>query len=217
LSDDPETVRQIEELSRDTRPLLVCDIDEVVLEFVGPLIGFLNARKLHLKTDSFRLHGNVVDIETGEAIDAERVSALLEDFFAAQDEWQSAVLGASDSLARLSESAEIVLLTAMPHRHRARRRRLLDSLRFPYPLLTTETPKGPAIQRLRGETDRPVAFVDDIPHNLVSVRKSVPEAGLVHLMAFSDLLPLLPPIPADITMADNWPQAESAIADILGL
>ena len=34
MSDDPETVRQIAELARDTRTLLVLDVDEVLLEFV---------------------------------------------------------------------------------------------------------------------------------------------------------------------------------------
>lgn len=217
MSDDPETARQIDELSRDTRPLLVCDIDEVILEFVQPFIGFLNAQHLHLKTDSFRLHGNVVEQKSGAVVEPERVSALLEEFFAAQEDWQTAVEGASESLRRLSSDAEIVMLTAMPHRHRDRRRNLLDRFSFPYPLLTTEAAKGPAIHRLRGESDRPVVFVDDIPHNLVSVRKSVPDAGLVHLMAFSDLVPLLPPLPAGITMAENWSDAEAAIAGGLGL
>lgn len=217
MSDDPETARQIDELSRDTRPLLVCDIDEVILEFVRPFIGFLNARQLHLKTDSFRLHGNVVEQESGAVVEPEQVSALLEDFFAAQEDWQTAVEGASDCLRRLSSGAEIVMLTAMPHRHRDRRRGLLDRLSFPYPLLTTEAAKGPAIRRLRGDSDRPVVFVDDIPHNLVSVQKSVPDAGLVHLMAFSELVPLMPPLPAGITMAENWGDAEATIAGGLGL
>lgn len=217
MSDDPETARQIDELSRDPRPLLVCDIDEVVLEFVQPFINFLNAQQLHLKTDSFRLHGNVVEHDTGVIVEPERVSTLLDDFFAVQDDWQTPVEGASECLERLSAEAEIVLLTAMPHRYHDRRRALLDKLVFPYPLLTTETAKGPAIHRLRGETGRPVAFVDDIPHNLLSVQKAVPDAGLIHLMAFSELVQHLPPLPAEITMADNWQDAATVIAGGLGL
>ncbi|GLS38789.1 hypothetical protein GCM10010869_43860 [Mesorhizobium tianshanense] len=34
MSDDPETARQIEELAADDRPLLVLDVDDVVLEFI---------------------------------------------------------------------------------------------------------------------------------------------------------------------------------------
>src|SRR5262245_45220059 len=90
VSDDPETARQIAELSRDTRPLLVLDVDEVILEFVRPFTSFLNARELDLKTTSFRLHGNVVEIGTGTALGNDRVTELLGEFFDVQAEWQSA-------------------------------------------------------------------------------------------------------------------------------
>ncbi len=90
MSDDPETARQIAELARDTRPLLVLDVDEVLLEFVRPFTGFLNARKLDLKTTSFRLHGNIVELASGTALANERVTELLAEFFDVQGEWQTA-------------------------------------------------------------------------------------------------------------------------------
>src|SRR4051812_43377890 len=160
MSDDPETARQIAELARDARPLLVLDVDEVLLEFVNPFIGFLGSRALKFDTMSFRLHGNISDAATGAPVEHERVSALLDEFFGLQADWQIAAAGAAEAIAGLAENAEIVMLTAMPHRHRAVRRAHLDMLGFPYPLLTTETAKGPAIRQLRGEHARRVAFVD---------------------------------------------------------
>jgi hypothetical protein len=217
MSDDPETARQIAELARDERPLLVLDVDEVVLEFVRPFIEFLAAQELLLGTDSFRLHGNVFDRATGVAIEDGRVTALLADFFAGQDAWQVAAEDAAEAVAALAAGAEIVMLTAMPHRHRAVRRKLLDRLGFPYPLLTTEAAKGPAILALRGETARPVAFVDDIPLNLLSVRQSVPDAHLFHLMAHAGLRALLPPLPDGIAVVADWRAARPAIAAALGI
>lgn len=217
MSDDPETARQIAELARDTRPLLVLDVDEVVLEFVRPFTAFLGAEGYDLRTDTFRLHGNVVTPETGEVASRETVSALLDGFFAAQENWQTPAEHAVDTIAGLAEKAEIVMLTAMPHRHRDARRRLLDRLGLPYPLLTTEAAKGPAISQLRGVTPRPVAFVDDIPHNLTSVRKSLPDAGLVHLMAHAGMRALLPPLDDDIHAAETWPDAGEAARRHLGL
>lgn len=217
MSDDPETVRQIRELAQDDRPLLVLDVDEVVLEFIRPFIGYLNAQDLHLNTDSFRLRGNVVYRSSGLAVEHERVSALLEEFFELQGEWQCCAEGAAEVLARLAGRAEIVMLTAMPHRHRDRRRALLDRLALPYPLLTTEMPKGPAVKMLRGKTPRPVAFVDDIPHNLASVGKSVPDAALFHLMAHGPLRSLLPPFETGVTVVDSWVEAEPRIVAALGL
>jgi hypothetical protein len=217
MSDDPETARQIAELSRDTRPLLVLDVDEVLLEFVRPFTGFLNARKLDLRTTSFRLHGNVVEMESGTALANERVTELLADFFDVQDEWQTVAERAAPAIAGLARDVEIVMLTAMPHRHRDKRRVHLDQLGFPYPLVTTEKAKGPAIRQLRGDHLRPVAFVDDIPHNLISVQATVPDAHLFHLMVHPEFRAMLPPLPEGVVATEGWDDAVLKIAAALGV
>jgi hypothetical protein len=217
MSDDPETARQIAELAADERPLLVLDVDEVLLEFVRPFMSFLDSHGLEHKLNSFRLHGNILDRESGLAIEDARVTGLIDDFFAAQHDWQTVAEGAVEAVAELAGAAEIVLLTAMPHRHRATRRALLDQLGFPYPLLTTEAEKGPAIRRLRGDHPRPVAFVDDIPRNLISVRTAVADAHLFNLTTFPGLRPLLPPVPDDIPTADDWRTVAPLIAAALGV
>jgi hypothetical protein len=217
MSEDPETARQIAELSLDTRPLLVLDVDDVLLEFLRPFTLYLEAQGLDLSLATFRLHGNISIRKTGEVLEREPVSALIDTFFGTQAEWQSPLDGAVETIASLAKNAEIVMLTAMPHRHRAARRAHLDRLGFPYPLLTTETAKGPAIQALRGATPRPVAFVDDIPHNLVSVRSAVSEAHLFHLMAMPSMRSLLPPLPERIEIVDDWRTAGPKIATALGI
>ncbi len=217
MSDDPETARQIAELARDDRPLLVVDVDDVLMEFVRPFTRYLDSHGLELGLSTFRLHGNIADKTTKAAIEDGRTSELIDDFFRAQDQWQEAVADAADAMAALAGNAEIVMLTAMPHRHRAVRRRHLDKMGFPYPLLTTEMPKGPAIRRLRGDTGRPVAFVDDIPHNLVSVRAAVADAHLFHLMAMPSLRALLPPLPDDMIVVEDWSDAAPRIAAALGI
>ena len=197
--------------------MLVLDVDEVVLEFVRPFIAFLNSRGFDLKTDSFRLHGNVVSLDSGVVTDRDEVSALLDAFFGEQENWQVPVEYSVDTVASLADVTEIVMLTAMPHRYRDARRSLLDSVGFTYPLLTTEAAKGPAIAQLRGKTRRPVAFVDDIPHNLFSVQKSLPDAALIHLMAHEGMRALLPPLHDDIEIADSWRDADRSIRRNFGL
>ncbi|MBZ9843509.1 hypothetical protein [Mesorhizobium sp. CA5] len=217
MSDDPETARQIEELAADNRPLLVLDVDDVVLEFVRPFPHFLKSRGFGLTLASFRLTGNIAETASGRLIEQPEVTALLGDFFDAQADWQSIAEGAADALAMLGRSAEIVLLTAMPHKHRAVRRAHLDALGLNYPLLTTEMAKGPAIAKLRGVGGRPVAFVDDQPSNLVSARNSVADVHLFHLMADNSLRAFLPPTPEDIISVDDWRDATPKIAAALGL
>ena len=179
MSDDPETARQIAELSHDTRPLLVLDVDEVVLDFVDPFSRFLNSQGFELLTDSFRIHGNIVGLENREALQSDAVSALMTGFFDVHDAWQTAASDAVATLDSLSAGAEIVLLTAMPHRHRTVRRGLLDRLSLPYPLVSTEAAKGPAVRSIRGRTSRPVAFIDDMPRNLESVAARGARRGTV--------------------------------------
>jgi hypothetical protein len=217
MSDDPETVRQIAELSLDSRPLLVLDVDDVLLEFVNPFVRFLDGQDIELKLDTFKLHGNAIDRTTRVPIDADRVSTLIDDFFEAQAQWQTGANGAAEAVAGLAARAEIVLLTAMPHRHRATRRAHLDRLGFPYPLVTTDAAKGPALKLLRGKQPRPVAFVDDLPRNLLSVRETVEDAHLFHLMSAPALRKLLPPVPDGAVVVDDWREAAIMIAKALGI
>ena len=217
MSDDPETARQIEELAADDRPLLVLDVDDVVLEFIRPFPHFLKSRGFGLTLASFRLTGNIAETESGRLIEQAEVTALLGEFFDAQADWQSMTDGAADALAGLGDRAEIILLTAMPHRHRSTRRAHLDALGLNYPLLTTEMAKGPALAKLRGAKARRIAFVDDQPHNLLSARGSVADAHLFHLMADNSLRAFLPPVPDDIVVVQDWHEAAPKIASALGL
>ncbi|ESY97550.1 MULTISPECIES: hypothetical protein [unclassified Mesorhizobium] len=216
MSDDPETARQIEELAADDRPLLVLDVDDVVLEFIRPFPHFLKARGYGLTLASFRLTGNIAETASGRLIEQPEVTALLGDFFDAQADWQSITDGAAEALTGLGDRAEIILLTAMPHRHRAVRRAHLDALGLAYPLLTTEMAKGPAVAKLRGKSGRPVVFVDDQPANLASVRDSVADANLFHLMADNSLRRFLPSVPDDVIVVQDWHEAAPKIAGALG-
>ena len=217
MSDDPETARQIEELAADDRPLLVLDVDDVVLEFIRPFPHFLKSRGFGLTLASFRLTGNIAETASGRLIEQPEVTALLGDFFDAQADWQSVTDGAEQALASLDGLAEIILLTAMPHRHRAARRAHLDALGLNYPLLTTEMAKGPAVARLRGQSGRPVVFVDDQPHNLASVRERVADASLFHLMADNSLRAFLPAVQDDVIVVQDWHEAGPKIVSALGL
>jgi hypothetical protein len=217
MSDDPETARQIGELVRRDDPLLVLDVDDVVLDFLGAFRNYLHSEGLELTLATFRLHGNIRRIADAIPVPDADVSALIDAFFERQAEWQAPVEGVAEALRAIGERASIVLLTSMPHRHHLTRRAHLDRLALRYPLLTTETPKGPAIALLRGASGKPVAFVDDIPRNLVSVQEAVPDAHLFHLMESSHLRSLLPPLPAGITAVATWGEALPKITTALGI
>ncbi len=193
------------------RPLVVCDVDEVVLEYLTPLDAFLRSRGHELLPRSFRLTGNIIDRVTGEAVLEAAVKALQEEFFATQDQWQTPAALAVETLGALGRDADVVFLTAMPPRHAEVRRRLLDRHGLDFPMVATEAAKGPVVQALHRGRSLPLAFIDDIHSNHHSVRESVPEALLVRLMANQAFLALAPDPGEFIVTASDWRDAERRI------
>lgn len=193
------------------RPLVVCDIDEVVLEFISPFTQFLRANDHDLLPRSFRLHGNIVSLTDGIAPDNAAVSAFLEEFFRTQNQWQVPALRVLEALTELSETADIVFLTAMPPRHRPVRRALLDSFGLTFPMIATEEPKGPVLARLHGGRSQPVVFIDDIERNLRSVAEHLPDCMLLTMMANAEFRVFAPPPSEGIIGAADWDEACSLI------
>lgn len=217
MSLDPETARQIAELAADTRPLLVLDVDDVILDFMVPFGRYLDAHDATVTMTSYSFADNVLDRRTNLPIERERLIWLVDDFFSRQSRWQTLADGASEEIGRIAKGAEVVLLTAMPHKHRQTRRDYLDALGLDYPLLTTEMAKGPALHRLRGATQRPIAFVDDTVHNLESARSSVTDSHLFHLTTHLDIRPFVPALPLETHSMESWKVAGPHIAAALGV
>ncbi|MDX3929048.1 MAG: hypothetical protein QHC90_25010 [Shinella sp.] len=193
------------------RPLIVCDIDEVALEFLTPFRNFLLSRGHDLLPRSFRLHGNIVTLPDGGVTADDLVAILLEDFFATQEDWQGAAELAVDTLTALGREADVVFLTAMPPRHEAARRRLLDRLGLPFPMVATEDAKGPVVRALHRQRPLPAVFIDDISRNLQSVRDHAPETLLVHLMANAQFRAMMPDPGDGILKATGWADAAEHI------
>lgn len=193
------------------KPLIVCDIDDVVLHFAAPFQDFLREQRLELLPRSFRLTGNIVAVDTQIAVEPGEVRRLIEAFFEAQENHQIPMDLVVQTLCELSAEADVVFLTAMPPRHRDRRRRLLDRLDLPFPLIASEDAKGPIMQRLHGNRSLPSVFIDDMAHNLQSVRDHLPDCLLIHLMPDSPLHLLAPHPGEDVIRAADWPHAADLI------
>lgn len=198
------------------RPLIVCDVDEVTLEFVTPFSAFLEANGHTLLPRSFRLTGNVVSASDGLETPAEKVRELLQSFFADQGQWQTPAEAASTSLAKLSKHADILFLTSMSPRHYAARRDVLDRHDLPYPLIATEEAKGPLIRSLHAGRPHPLFFIDDLLPNLLSVKKHAREARIVHYMANEAFRAMAPHPGDDVIRAESWAEIESAVFSHIG-
>lgn len=207
---DEETLRQLDALSHGARPLIVCDVDEVILDFVRPFMAFLKHNGHTLVTRSYRLTGNVYDDRSGEAVDHAAVHRLLGAFFDAQHEWQTLIEGAREHLDMLEDTFDIVLLTAMPHAHRERRIRFLRDLGIRQTVLTVESDKGPSVARLGAHRPH-VAFIDDLAPNHHSVAEHHPQARLYQIMAYTDYGGDMPEPPAHVRRHEDWAGLAAAI------
>ena len=208
--------RRLADVQLGDRPLIVCDVDEVVLEFVSPLSNYLVANGHELLPRSFRLTGNIVSIEDGSETPVEQVHELLNSFFANQFDWQIPTKSVSTTLNSLSAVADILFLTAMSPRHYNVRRALLDRHDMPFPLVATESAKGPLIRDLHDGRQQPLILVDDMVYNLASVKEHAPHARTLHYMANEQFRALAPHPGDDVIQARSWPDIERIVKDHIG-
>ena len=206
-----QTHIEIASLELKPRPLIICDVDEVVLQFVVAFERYIVRHGFRLDARSFALFGNITrSADESKAGDAE-VGDLLHAFFAAETGSMDLVPGALDALSALSELAQIVLMTNI---HAAYFQARLDNLLahgLTYPVLANEGPKGPAVASLSARVTAPVFFVDDSPSNIRSVVREAPRAHIIHFMADTRYLRLAEPMQGVSLKTGQWEEARSFI------
>ena len=180
---DPRTRRQLAAIRlRRDRPLLVCDVDEVLVHFIAGFEAWLAERGLYLAPDSWSIEGNVRDCKTHRPLPDYRVHRLVHAFFREGVASLQPLDGAVEALHRLSDACEIVLLTNLPHRYATQRRENMQRLGLPFPLITNQGPKGPAVKALAAATGEACIFIDDHAAYVESVGRHVPDAHLFHFL-----------------------------------
>ena len=209
---EPEIKQQIESLALESsKPLIIVDADEVLFLFVQGFERFLTEKGLWLDLQSFALAGNVKEIETNRVLDGEEVRREIKSFFARATHLMDPVPGAADALASLNRRASIVILSNLPTAQRDMREDALRRHGMPYPVVANTGLKGAAVRYMLPTPDHHVVFIDDIPHNLDSVRQAVPHATLVHFVADPRLAAMLDRAESCDHRIDTWPETSAII------
>ena len=193
------------------RPLIVCDIDEVVLEFLTPFQSFLLAQDKELRANSFALHGNIFDLNTNDAVENQKVSSLIEDFFADQLNWQMLLPDVDLVLKELSQDMDVIFLTAMPPHHFEKRKKLLEQFDLTFPLIATEDAKGPILKDANALVDDHVFFIDDMIYNHHSVAEHAPDTHHISIMGNQEFKAIAPDLDDYIYDAENWADLKNHI------
>lgn len=209
------TRAQIDELDLNGGPLIVCDVDEVALEFVIHLEAHLIRKGFRLLPRSYGLTGNIMIDGTDTPASQDNVRELLHSFFAEDTHLQTPVRNAAGSLAELSKKADVVMLTNMPNAQRQTRIDTLTRHGMPYPVVTNTGPKGEAVRYLAERIDGPVVFLDDSPSNVKSVREAVEHAYLIQFIADSRFLKMATPVNGIHQLTGSWLDACALTTSIL--
>lgn len=162
-----------------SRPLVICDCDEVLLHMVAPFRDWLGETQgVRFEMTSSDFAESMRNADTGAPLDKTEIWRLLGAFFDTEMDRQTAIPGAMDALRALSERADVVILTNLADSHRYLRQTQLEGHGLAAKVYTNQGPKGPAIERLIAEFQPShTIFIDDLPQHHRSARETVGETA----------------------------------------
>jgi FMN phosphatase YigB (HAD superfamily) len=210
------TRQQLQTLEIDAnQPLVICDVDEVVVHFTRAFESFLAKDNFYLDPASFALNGNIKIVGSDESLDQSKVMDIIDQFFVDRTEHLEPIDGAIASLHDFSAHATIVMLTNLPHHAREKRIRNLEKLGLTFPCVTNSGPKGPAISHLAAQTTGPVVFIDDSPGFISSCRDHAGHVHMIHFLHDERFAKYLEPFDFVSLTANSWAQAHPHIKRLL--
>jgi hypothetical protein len=216
MSVSENTLEQITMLDLDPqRPLILCDVDEVVVHFLRGFEGWLDQNGLWLDPASFALNGNIRHKTTNQPLEEEKVGPAIMGFFEDLTHQLEAIDGAVPALNALSEHADIVMLTNLPSQFRDARVTNLQSHGLEFPVVTNSGPKGPAISTIAAEHSAPVVFIDDHTGYLKSASQHLASTHLIHFMQDERFGRYVAHEDFIHHRTDNWPDAHKFIAGVV--
>jgi len=193
------------------QPLLVCDVDEVVVHFIKGLESYLAEINLWLDPASFALNGNIKSIKTNEPVPGAQVGEILVSFFKLKTHTLEPIEGAVEALNQLGNKMQIIMLSNLPHDAYDARIVNMQNIGLEFPLITNEGGKGPAVKVLTETLQAPLFFIDDIPHYLTSVAEACPKANLIHFAHDERFAKHAPDIGFDHFKTRKWSQIRDHI------
>lgn len=210
------TRSQLETLSFSGRPLVICDVDEVVVHFTRDFEDYIAVENLRLDPASFALSGNIRRRDTGAAAPDSEVADLVSGFFADRTRHMQPIEGAVDALLDIGNTADVVLLTNLPHGSGDHRRQNLADHGLPFPVVTNSGPKGPAIRDLVSRAGQPATvFIDDSPSFIASSYEHAPDVHLIHFLHDDRFARHIEPIDYVSLRTGCWTEARTHILRLI--
>ena len=152
----------------------------------------------------------------GSPVDEAEVWPLLDQFFREEMHRQTPVPHAIESLGKIGEVADIVILTNLGDHAHPWRVEQLEKHGIRHEVVTNQGGKGvPARSIIARYGAGRTAFVDDLPVHHASVAKHAPEVHRLHMVAEPRLAPAVPKAEHAHIRIDDWPTAADWILERL--
>jgi len=191
-----------------SRPLLISDCDDVLLQFAPHFAEWVaQEHGLAFNLDVPAFSGALRDRD-GARVEAERVWPLLDAFFDREMHRQNVVPGALEALRVIGAEADIVILTNIGDQYHANRVAQLKRLDIRHRVLCNQGGKGRPVLELIGAMGPSAAvFVDDLPHHHESVAKHAPDVWRLHMIAEPRIAAVTPAARFAHARIDAWSEA----------
>jgi hypothetical protein len=196
-----------------SRPLIITDCDEVLLHMVVPFRDWLDeAHDIHFNLENTGFVDALRRKACGTVLEAGEVWTLLRAFFVTEMHRQLPISGALEALERLSDIADIAVLTNIHEEAHERRIDQLRAVGLHHPVHWNQGGKGePARRLIEAYGATRVVFIDDLAQHHASLARHAPMAWRLHMVGE----PLLAPHVERTSMAhariDGWTEAEQWI------
>jgi hypothetical protein len=200
-----------------SKPLLISDCDEVLLHMVAPFRDWVDeAHDIHFDFESGDFVGALRHKYDGTTIEPAKIWPLLTGFFDTEMHRQKAIDGAVAAINRLSEVADVVILTNLMEDRAGPRAEQLRAVGVDFPVYCNQGGKGAKMASIIAEYEPSVTvFVDDLGHQHKDIAELLPHVWRLHLVGEPLLAPNIKPTRAAHARIDDWGDAEHWIRDKL--
>ncbi len=210
------TLAQIANLQlRSTRPLVICDVDEVVVHFTRDFEDFLGGLGLWLDTSISLFSSNIRTQKTRILLSPEEIEKTVVQFFAERTLDMQTIEGAVEALHSIGKSADVIMLTNLPHEAGDDRRANLAGHGLNFPVVTNSGPKGPAIRKIAAQIAAPVVFIDDSPGFITSAFQHAPDVHLIHFLHDERYARLVPPLDFVSLRTHTWEEVHPHVLELI--
>lgn len=202
----PESLGLIEGLDLDPAlPLILCDADEVLLQFALPFEGWLQERGYALDFKSFALFGNIRRHDDQSLVEGNQIHALVDQFLQHVVDHSKAVDGAIGCRSPSAKAGADGDCQQYPPYFAPAPGTGFGKNRHGFAGALQSWPQRPMVAHILRTHQAPAIFLDDLPQQHASVAEHADHVHRIHFVADQRLAGLVGPAPDSHHRIDRWP------------